>query len=161
YTFDFSAKRAPTAADIRLAIREQAQLALDPPIRNIGVSGIRKAGASVPKWPDTLDAAELSATLFNTYIFINAAGGTGGGIFRYMFSRFLREAAAITGETRLHGPADAFQRIGDEWEQVAAWCKAASGAPDPVAVLAEAPPLFDAVADHEAAAWGELRTLVN
>ena len=113
YTFDFGQKRQPTADEVRLAIAQQAGPMLEPPISNIGVKGIRKAARSVPKWPDKLEPGEVRWALFNAWIFISPTGGTGGGTFRYMFSRFLREAAEITGDPRLEESADEFQHIGD------------------------------------------------
>ena len=50
---------------------------------------------------------------FNAFIFIDATGGTGGGIFRYMYSRFLKEAAEICDNNRLADIGDDLQLIGD------------------------------------------------
>jgi hypothetical protein len=36
--------------------------------------------------------------LFSLYVFIEI-GGTGGGCFRYMYARFLNEAAGVTGSS--------------------------------------------------------------
>jgi len=160
YTFDFGGKRQPTPDDLREAIAEQAQGMLEPPISNIGVKGIRKAARRALKWPDQMDEEELRFTLFNAFIFIDATGGTGGGIFRYMFSRFLREAAEITGEARLKESADAFQHIGDRWQEVAALFKQGWEGEDPVAALAETTAPMMEIADLEEAAWGWLRALV-
>ena len=96
-------------------------------------------------------------TLFNTHIFINADGGTGGGIFRYMFSRFLREAADVTGDARLNESADEFQHIGDRWEALGEWFLQASKAPDPSALLGECVAPLNALAELEEAAWERLR----
>ena len=161
YTFDFSQKRQPTANEVRQAIAEQARGMLEPPISNIGVKGIRKAAKRALKWPDLMDENELRFTLFNTFIFIDATGGTGGGIFRYMFSRFLREAAGITGDARLNESADAFQHIGDRWQEVAAIFKGGWEADDPAAVLPETTAPLMEIADLEAAAWGRLRDIVT
>jgi len=161
YTFDFSGKRQPTADEVRQAIAEQAQGMLEPPISNFGVKGIRKAAKRVLKWPDQMDEEELRFTLFNTFIFIDATGGTGGGIFRYMFSRFLREAAEITSNDRLIEVADEFQRIGDKWQVVAEIFKSTSEADDPTAELPEiSTPLLE-LASLEEAAWSRLRDLVQ
>jgi hypothetical protein len=116
YTFDFGEKRLPAADEVRQAIAEQAYTMLEPPIRNLGVEGIRKAAQMVPQWSQTLTSDEVSMALFNAHLFINPDGGTGGGIFRYMFGRFLREGAEITGNARLAEGADEFRQIGDEWE---------------------------------------------
>jgi hypothetical protein len=160
-TFDFSGFRAPTAEDTRLAIANQAIQMLKPPIRNMGVKGIRTAAERIPRWKEQMSAEEVRWALFNTYIFINATGGTGGGIFRYMFSRFLAEAAAITGEARLTESAAEFKRIGDAWEAFADWAKASSEAPDPTSCLAEAIIPLHTIADQEQAAWETLSEICS
>ncbi|MCP4543785.1 MAG: BtrH N-terminal domain-containing protein [Chloroflexi bacterium] len=157
YTFDFSQKRQPTADEVRQAIAEQVQMTLEPPISNIGVKGIRKAAKMILEWPNSLDTDMLRLALFNAHIFINADGGTGGGIFRYMFGRFLREAADITKDTRLNESADEFQHIGDEWELLGKWFLQVSEAPDPASLLSECAVSLNALAELEDAAWTRLR----
>lgn len=44
---DFAAARQPTAEEVRTAIREVCAGMLEPPIRNLGVKGIRKAMAEI------------------------------------------------------------------------------------------------------------------
>ena len=161
YTFDFARKHAPTADVARQAIREQVLAMLEPPIRNIGVAGIRKAAQMVPKWPEKLSAGELQFALFNAYIFISSVGGTGGGSFRYMFSRFLREAAEITGQNRLAQSAGEFRRIGDEWEKMGEWFRATSEALEPAAFMGECAAPLTHLADLEEAAWLKLREIVR
>jgi len=161
YTFDFSNKRKPTSVEVREAIAEQTKAMLEPPISNIGVKGIRKAAERALKWPGLMDEEELRFTLFNAYIFIDATGGTGGGLFRYMFSRFLREAAEITGDPRLNESADEFQHIGDRWQEVAEIFKRGWEAADSVVVLSETTAPMMELADLEDAAWGRLRELVR
>jgi hypothetical protein len=133
---------------------------LEPPISNIGVKGIRKAASMLRKWPDKLAADEVRLALFNAWIFISPAGGTGGGTFRYMFSRFLREAAGIAGDPRLEQSASEFKHIGDEWKKLGEWFRQASEAPDPAALLPECVAPLQALADLEQAAWTRLRDLV-
>ncbi len=161
YTFDFDHKRQPTAGEVREAVTEQTTGMLEPAISNFGVKGIRKAAKRALKWPGLMDEEELRFTLFNAFIFIDATGGTGGGLFRYMFSRFLREAAEITGETRLDESAGEFQRIGDEWQNVAEIFKRGWKAQDPVTALAETTAPMVEIADLEKAAWGRLRGFVQ
>jgi len=161
YTFHFSNKRQPTADQVRQAIAEQTKGMLEPPISNIGVKGIRKAAERALKWPSQMDEDELRFTLFNMFIFIDASGGSGGGIFRYMFSRFLREAAEIMGDVRLNESADEFQHIGDRWQEVAVIFKRGWEAEDPVAVLAETTAPMMQLAYLEEAAWTRLREWVT
>ncbi len=160
YSFDSSQKRQPTAEEVRQAIVEQTGPMLEPPIRNIGVKGIRKTAQMVPKWPESLAADELRLALFNAYIFISAVGGTGGGCFRTMFSRFLREAADITGDARLVESAGEFKDIGDEWEKLAEWFRKVSEVDDPPSRLGECVAPLNTLADLEQTAWGRLREIV-
>ena len=146
---------------MRQAIREQAEPMLEPPIRNIGVKGIRKAAQMVPKWPEKLDADELRFALFNAYIFISPVGGTGGGCFRYMFSRFLREAAEITGR-----PASGGERRASSSTSATSGRSWASGSARPP--RRPTPPRCGrvrrpagALADLEEAAWTRLRDIVS
>ena len=161
YTFDFGQKRLPAAEEVRQAIAEQVQPMLQPPIRNIGVPGIRKAGQMIPRWPDSMDDRELRWALFNAHIFISPEGGTGGGCFRYMFSRFLREGAAIVGDGRLNSAADGFQHIADRWEVLGEWFRQVAQAPDAVSRMAGCGLLFDELADLEQSAWTRLREVVR
>ena len=69
-----------------------------------------------------------------------------------MFSRFLREAAEITGDPRLNESADALQHIGDKWQEVAEIFKRGWEAEDLVAVLAETTAPMMELADLDEAA---------
>ncbi|MFB0534153.1 MAG: DUF4872 domain-containing protein, partial [Anaerolineae bacterium] len=103
---------------------------------------------------------QLRFACFNVFIFIDAEGGTGGGVFRYMYSRFLRQAAEITRDDRMIAVADEFQHIGDRWQVVAEIFKHASEADDPAATLPEiSAPLLE-LADLEEAAWSRLGGLI-
>lgn len=159
YDFDFSNRHRPLAHEVWLAISEQAAVMLNPPISNIGVSGIHKTANEVVKWPTILSDEQLRWALFNAYIFISPVGGTGGGTFRYMFSRFLREAAVLTGEPRLAHSAEEFRGIGDAWEEVGEWCHMASKADSPQSWLPEIAEPIQRIADMEQHAWEALQQL--
>jgi hypothetical protein len=160
-TFDFSGFHPPDADQTRLAILNQATQMLNPPIRNMGVKGINTTAERILGWPDQMNTKEIQWALFNTFIFINAKGGTGGGIFRYMFSRFLSEAAEITGESSLVDCAAEFIQIGDAWEAFADWAKATSELPDPASHLPEAVDPLKAIADQEHSAWENLSKMCS
>ena len=161
YSCDFSNRRSPTSEEIYTAIHNQAQAMLEPPIRNIGVKGIRLAAERIPAWKEFMDDEQLRWTLFNTYIFTSPAGGTGGGAFRYMFSRFLNEAAEITGDSRLDESAADFQHIGDHWQEIAVWSKAASESPNPADLLADCVSPINKIADLEEAGWRKLSLITT
>jgi hypothetical protein len=56
-------------------------------------------------------------SLFNLYIFIEI-GGTGGGCFRYMYSRFLEEAAKITKNEALNDASKMFDESGKKFSEI-------------------------------------------
>jgi hypothetical protein len=157
YAFDFSQKRGPEPAEIYQAILEMSSMMLEPPIRNIGVEGIRKAAQMVPRWPEKLDAPDLKFALFNAWIFISAVGGTGGGTFRYMLSRFLGEGARLAKDHGLATSAGEFQRIGDRWEELGNWFRQTSELPDAASRMDESRDALQELADLEEAAWRALR----
>ncbi len=160
FTFDFSEKRSPNPQDVKQAVREVCAYMLEGPISNLGVRGIRKAAKQVIKWPESMDTEALRWSCFNTFIFIDAEGGTGGGIFRYMYGRFLGEAAAIIGDRRLSEVGNEMQIIGDKWQNVAQLFKKGSHLDDPTPILAETTAPLMEIADLEEKAWKKLRAMV-
>ncbi|MFW5709595.1 MAG: BtrH N-terminal domain-containing protein [Chloroflexota bacterium] len=160
YTFDFADKRQPTSQEIFTAIRNQAVGMLHPPISNMGVKGIRKTAKRLPEWRNSLDESELRFALFNAYIFIQI-GGTGGGAFRYMFSRFLNEAAEVTDCSPLLNLAQDFHHIGNRWAELADWFYKASESPAPEEHLDEAVQPLHEIAALEESAWIDLMTLTD
>ena len=160
WTFDFNGYRPPDAVDLRAAIAAQVSAMLEPPIRNFGIEGIRQAARRIPGWPSLMSPQELRLALFNIYIFISPVGGTGGGLFRYMFGRFLEQVAGLTSDERLSACAEAFSQIGDAWESLAAWAKQVSAEPDLVDRLGECTAPLLAIASQEQAAWESLQKIV-
>ena len=134
---------------------------LEGPISNIGVRGIRKAAKMALKWPQKMSAEEMRWACFNNYIFIDAEGGTGGGIFRTMYGRFLAEAAEITERKRLAEIGQELQDIGDAWQVVAEIFKRGAEMDDPAAILPETTEPMMEIADREDVIWTELRGLAS
>ncbi len=161
YTLDFSEKRQPTAHEARQAICETAVSMLTPPISNFGVQGIRKTAKMIVKWPDVLTPEQLKWTLFNGYIFISPVGGSGGGAFRYMYSRFLRETAVLTTDTRYNDCANEFQQIGDQWQTIAEQFKELSETDDRAKYLGDFVDPINALADAEENAWQRLQLITD
>jgi hypothetical protein len=161
FGFDFSAARRPTTDEVREAIGEVCRGMLAPPIANLGVKGIRKARAETLRWPKALDPVALRRTCANVAMFIDHRGGTGGGIFRYMYARFLDEAAGILGEPRLADMAPELRAIGDRWEEVAKGFTRAAAAPNPGALLESATSPMAEIADREEEFWGTLAEVVG
>jgi hypothetical protein len=161
YSFDFHNKRPPAAQEVREAIREVSQGMLEPPISNFGVKGIRTAAKRTLKWPQQMDGERLRWTCFNIFVFIDFSGGTGGGLFRYMYGRFLKEAADIHSEPRLAQLGEDMRQIGDRWQEVAHIFRRAAKAPDPAGLLPQATLRMEEIANQEQAVWQALREVVG
>jgi hypothetical protein len=160
FRFDFSQKRQPQTEDLRVAIQDVCTYMLEGPISNIGVRGIRKAARRVPQWPKTMDAEELRWACFNGFIFIDAEGGTGGGLFRYMYSRFLEESAKIMDNPQLAEIVKELKVVGDKWQEVADLFRLGSEMEDPTPILKRTPRTLMEIAEREDATWRALMQVV-
>jgi hypothetical protein len=156
WTFDFTGQRTPRPDEVRDAIGEAATAMLEPPIRNLGVPGIRKAAKLIPGWPSALATETLADACRNGHLMIDATGGTGGGLFRYMYARFVDEAADIIGSAVLGEIAARLRAAGDRWQDVAALFDEASHDVEPAKPLAEIPSILHIIADLEEAIWHDL-----
>jgi len=134
FTFDFSAAHPPAKKDVREAIAQCAGDMINPPIQNLGLAGIRTAAARVKQWPVILDKKQLRMALFNLYIF-SEIGGSGGGMFRFMYSRFLEEAAGLTGNARYARAGRAMEACAQGWRALAAPLEGALESADPAALV--------------------------
>lgn len=161
WTFDFATSRPPAADEVLEAIGETARAMLLPPISNLGVPGVAKAAKLLPTWPDALPTAQLAGACANVFVMIDATGGTGGGLFRYMYARFLGEAAAITGESALRATAERVHELGDAWQEVAETVRSAAGSRHVAARLREAADRLAVIAEGERDAWTELENLAS
>lgn len=122
---------------IRTAIKSNADSFLNPPIKNLGVKGIKHFAKQVIKWPDTIrgtihdpiqsktEIPMLKLNLILAYAFIEEAG-TGGGFFRRIYSRFLREAGHILRARVLIKASNFMMKSADIWTEIANILLAAS-----------------------------------
>jgi hypothetical protein len=153
--FDFSRYHQPDPEDVYSAIKQTVEAQMNPPIKNMGVKGIRHASQELLKWPNMFREYDLRMNLFNIYIFIEI-GGTGGGCFRYMYSRFLKESARITRDNRLSKLAKSFERSGDMFSEIGLLFKESEKAKNLDQRIGKASSLFHTVAELEENTYLEL-----
>jgi hypothetical protein len=161
FTFDFEQKRQPTEEEIWTAIGEVCDNMLHGPISNLGVRGIEKTAKQVRQWPKTMTPEEIRWSCFNAHIFIDATGGTGGGIFRYMYARFLEEAAVLTEDSQLIQAAKELNSVGDQWQEVAEIFREGSELEDPTTILSETTSPLRSISREEHRIWSELMQIAG
>ncbi|CAL9394262.1 hypothetical protein SUDANB6_01325 [Streptomyces sp. enrichment culture] len=134
------------------SILASAQEFLNPPIANMGFKGIAKAGVLMRGWPDRLDRPAEAMRVVGTSM---EEGGTGGGLFRTLWARFLEEAHELTGIETYDEIAVEYRRISQRWTEVANLLRNADGDGARQA-LDEAAAIVDALAAEERTAMARL-----
>ena len=158
--FDFSGFHGPTPEDLYSAIRQTVDSQLNPPIKNLGIKGIRHTAKEILKWPELYAEHELHMNLFNFYIFIEI-GGTGGGCFRYMYSRFLKEATQVTRNPELAAASNKMYRAGELFSEIGQLFKNADTDPDICDRLRFASDGFKRIADLEEGVYQQLSRVIQ
>jgi len=103
---------------IEESIRECCRNMLAPPIKNIGLAGMEKWAQLIMGWPKRFKGAGLLGALVNGFIYIET-GGTGGGAFRPMYTRFLEESSDVIGEPALAEIAVMMAQSARVWNEIA------------------------------------------
>ena len=155
---DFEGFHNPTAEDFLSSIRQAVESQLNPPIKNIGVKGLGHTAREILKWPHIFKDRELRMNLVSLYIFIEI-GGTGGGCFRYMYSRFLKEAARIVGIDAIEQASELFRQSGKKFTEIALMFKDAERAQNTDERIQIASQKFQEIACMEENAYGKLASL--
>jgi hypothetical protein len=157
--FDFSDYHDPRPEDIRSSIAQAVVSQLTPPIKNIGVKGLRHSAVEILKWPRMFNDRDLRMNLFSLYIFFEI-GGTGGGCFRYMYSRFLNEALAVTGNKALGEASALFLQSGKKFTEIGLMFKDAQHMDNIPASIQAASDIFNEISGIEQKAYSCLKDAV-
>lgn len=117
-SFDFSTYGGINEEGLITAIHQVCQKMLHPPAHLKGLHGIRKFSNEVVKWRK-FSREKLSQAGATNYFMIHGDGGTGGGIFRKMYGRFLIEAAEIINSEEVKDIGNQFLPLSVEWDTLA------------------------------------------
>jgi hypothetical protein len=110
----------PLAEAIPEALRRQAREALLDVDGVAGVSAMERFADELPGWPARAAGEEDRAWCFRYAYQVIERRGTGGGLFRGLYARFLEEAeAAVPGLVRL-GLAPRMRALAAGWSRLAA-----------------------------------------
>jgi hypothetical protein len=103
---------------IKKAIKENAEMMMNPPISNLGLQGILKFKKMVGTTWLNFSADKMMFSLYMTYIY-NATGGTGGALGRNMYCQFLREAQKYIEDSNLIKATELYEQAANAWNAVA------------------------------------------
>lgn len=100
---------------IKKAIYANATEFLNPPIQNLGYKGILKTSSEIKKW---FKSSKNIKRDFQTCASLMERGGTGGSLFRNIYSDFLKESASIIDSNELEKAGEEYHEIALLWKLV-------------------------------------------
>jgi len=120
FTFEFPAKLTPVEEAVRNAITKTTTSMLHPPIKNLGVNGIYHLASEIVQWPKLFPPENaLFRQLYEVNYVMMEKAGTGGGLFRYLYSKFLKEASELLNKKELADLSQRYHQIGQKWTTIA------------------------------------------
>ncbi|MFX0115378.1 MAG: BtrH N-terminal domain-containing protein [Candidatus Hodarchaeota archaeon] len=105
---------------IPIAIQNNANAMLNPPIKNIGVKGIHKFANEVQTWDETQPQVQQALSEFHL---MSEEAGSGGGLFRKPYTRFLQQAYTLTDNPPYQEASLLFEEIHPKWTETAILAK--------------------------------------
>ncbi|ONK21510.1 DUF4872 domain-containing protein [Siminovitchia sp. FSL H7-0308] len=80
-----------------------------------GLSGIQLWREEITKWPEILHPERLELSIFTVHIQNSISGG---GLFRKMYARFLREADDYLHEENLVRASNMYRKLAKHWDEI-------------------------------------------
>ena len=118
FTFKFPSELPPIEDAIKRAVELTLNNMLNPPIKNLGIKGICHFASEILRWPREYPLKRYAFGCEMTYIYLEEAG-TGGGCFRYLYSRFLEEAGKVLENKHLVALSKEYYKVSEKWTKVA------------------------------------------
>jgi hypothetical protein len=105
-----------TETAIRMAIAKNVQAMRNPEYRGTGLAAVDWFVEEIASWPDLLDADRLEASVLMAWI--QSEHLSGGGMYRNMYARFLRQADDLLEEPRLVKAATVYRGLARAWSEL-------------------------------------------
>lgn len=115
-TFDFPSQITPLHIAIRHAISYNVQQMLYPVGIGIGHKALVRFSREIRNWPKIMNPERLKREVFIAYMTFEKIG-TGGGNFRRMYARFLREAEEILSMPELRSVQRMYTDLSNLWKE--------------------------------------------
>ncbi len=111
-TFEFPKSLPDLKNVIKKSIKENAENMLNPPIKNLGVEGIKKFGEEIIKF------SKYDTSIYKyLYIWLEKAGN-GGSCFRNLYKDFLKEFLEYVNNKNLQTGYEKYQNIAKAWRDI-------------------------------------------
>jgi hypothetical protein len=115
YTIDKKGEVTDLEKAIRIAIFNNANEYLNPPIKNISYKGIEKTAQEIKKW--FKNSKDINGDFQTTSMLMERAG-TGGSIFRNLYRDFLKESYDLLKIEGINEAYKEFKEIAQLWKNV-------------------------------------------
>lgn len=119
-TFEFPESLPSLGQAIVKSIRKTAEEMLNPPVRNLGVKGIKKFGEEIAKFPSYSEVnfdLETVSVFKYLYIYFEEAG-TGGSCFRNLYRDFLKESMKYVDSENLVKGYEGYAKAAEVWREI-------------------------------------------
>jgi hypothetical protein len=146
----FKVKNVPTKIDlpysITKAIKKTATNMLNPPIKNLGIGGIRKFSKEILKWPER---SKEPAKDFEFHYIMFERAGSGGAGFRNMYRDFLKECLRHIDGKNIEAAYNIYCEIAPVWTEISERVRDAPKAKNMTEALTEVSRMIAMQADKE------------
>ena len=122
FYIDTPSKIQDLSVALKMAIKKNVQLMKYPAFsvygtdtETSGLPGMLVWFNEITKWPTLLDSKRLELSIFTVYIQNTISGG---GLFRKMYARFLREADDHLNEVELVQASNLYRKLAKHWDQL-------------------------------------------
>ncbi|MEZ4811956.1 MAG: DUF4872 domain-containing protein [Caldisericia bacterium] len=116
YTIKKNGETTDISSVIIIAIKRNAEVFLNPPIKNLGYKGISKTAKELLKYFDS--NPETRGMNFQIMGSLMEDAGTGGSIFRNLYRDFLKESGELLDDERLMEASEEYAVIAKKWKEV-------------------------------------------